>query len=319
MEYNLSKEQGEYFNQIEEVTLSISNGYRNIYTSKSENEKEEHTLKLQELITYENELYDSISQDSITKMLDYFNKTFAIYSKNKKTDAFLTEKINQDYQTYYNLLHQSSDNFWFRGMQTALLERIKERLTGFRVKDSNSSIISNLPSSLMYANLLTSFDNIIEDGTSNTLKKREYYEFIKYNLIIRNGTIENCFWNKDSDTLKENFLVSLEDTKSKETINKITTAEIKLILDHLFSLTDDKMENLSNNTKYIAEIDCMMLRGYNLLLQEDSILQMKEYSDREFKRDANQSNHIRSKKLIKKAFEQYQEDRKIFLNIDEEK
>lgn len=308
MKANLSKEQEEYFNQIENVTLSICNGYRNIFVSKEESEKEEHMLKLRGCITFEQEIYDSIPKDDLKEMINYVTRAYSIWASNRGNTGFITDEINLDYQIYHNLFVNGKNDFWFGGMRAALIQRVLTRLIQGNKQSSSSFVIDRLS----YSKLLPFWNEII-----NSLSKKSlYYNVTLYDFIIRNMAMEDCFWNLDkcSDWKKE--FLGYED---KEQAIKIILNRVKVILDHLFSLTDEKMDNLSSNISYVAEIDSMILRGYNMLLEEESINQLTTYYDDMFSRDANRSNHTKGKRLIKKAFSYYQEDREKFLEIDEEK
>jgi hypothetical protein len=312
MKNKLTIEQGEYFNQIEDATISVSNGYRNVCVSKTSEEQEKHLLILKDYLEVEQSLYDGIDKDCIVPMINYFNEVLSIWSSKQNNNGFITDKLNSSYQTYHNLLLQKEDNLWFNGMQEALINRVLVKLIQHQTGESFMTLATNTIDKLVYSSLLEFLDEMIKSNNSRSI----YYEFVKYNLIIRFNSMESCFWNKytndESSNLQEEYLSLLQD-QNKDKIFELIENKVKQILDHLFSLTDDKMENLSANTRYIASIDSIMLRGYIMLLDEEHLIKMMKYSDNQFNYDANKSNHLKSKKLIKKSFESYQDDRNKYL------
>ncbi len=314
MKCHLSKEQGDYFDQIERVTLSICNGYRNIYTAKIESEQEQHLSALKSCISFEQELYETIPSEFINDMLNYFNEVYSIWSFSKNNDNnFITDILNQDYQTYFTLFHLGKSDFWFCSMQRALIHRVLKKLIECKAKGQKLEIVTNMVEQLVYCNLFKLLNGVVKD----THQRRMYYEFVKYDWAIRNPIMESCLLGKNLNdefkNLKEEYLAMLQ-TDMKEGLYSFIFNCIKQVLIHLTSLSDEKLESISDHIVYVAELDLMILRGYNMLLDEQYLKNVMAYRDNMFNYDANLSNCVRSKKMIKKAFDCYAMDRQNYLD-----
>ena len=300
----LNFDQKRYLNEISKVVLEIGEEYKKLFLQDA-GRCEVGFNELERLIDTERKLYRGIPEEWLDSMISYVSKA------QRENSLSVVDQVNNDYHSFI----QDRNHDWFGIIQNALVSRVSDRLTKMKIGEVH--LDDSFISSVEYLSK-EKFLMLLNESASDF----NFYQFVKYDLFIRDFFMENALlfgpldaWRINS---KNEFLDRLQ-SDQKESVLPFINTMVQEILDHLFRITDDQMEVLSSNKRDVAKLDVMLLRSYLMLLDEKNLHEMMAYSDHQFQYTADRSNHFKSKRLIKEAFGCYSSDRKkCFEDLTEE-
>lgn len=309
MAVKLSDEQLVFLEQISKITIEIGNAYNELYKLELKGDSlklifQEYLGKLMGLLNLEKNLYENIPYDDwVSPILSFINRSF-----NSSSGTYITDEVMADYSKYQEIKFQltdDSDDLW-EGFKDALKVRIVSKLSNVLVSsrddDNNSLVIATIEREAK-AKLFTILDSTIKESP---VSRAKVFTFVKYALAIRSQISEEVLINNNffvkSFQCGEEFMTLSE----SEMTSKIIFACIKQVLEHLDLFTDEMYENFV--TSVLARVDCLFLRSYLILLDEESKIKLEEQFQSLIEDTKDRSNKIKSKALIKRVFDGYQKD-----------